>query len=244
VKLRINIYEKQYMSAKSNLHLIMGDVHANIFALHKVVEYGKAAGVQHWWSTGDLVGYGCFPRECIRTFQELQVRGVRGNHDDELVGDSYMEYPPAVWVIDCTKRTLADAEIDYIRRIPYSFVEGDCHVGHSLFCSISHQSSRIVFAGHTHIPSFVRLADGNRAERVEIVVGVEYSLDPHRKYSFNPGAVGYPRDGDPRASFMLYDPDANFVKWVRLEYLHQQFLAAMKAQGYPQEIINSIERSF
>lgn len=218
-------------------NLILSDLHANLEALNAVLEQSSGA-----WDRalccGDLVGYGADPNLVVEWVRANCPTVVRGNHDRASTGMDDLEWfnpvarAAAVW----TLHALSAENADYIRGLPRGplSVDGFQVVHGSPFDedeyviaageagnAFGYLESRLAFFGHTHVQggfiwnqsrveTIQRPSSGSDFEILEI--------DPECAYLINPGSVGQPRDGDPRAGYVIYDSDARSVKYCRVAY--------------------------
>jgi len=224
---------------------IVSDIHSNIHALNAVLEDARACSVQRVVCLGDVIGYGAHPIECIdaaRTFDFC----LRGNHEDGIAGklDLFNEdaRQAALWTRRLLKAGLLAPEEkknrwQFVQERPRRreeegamFVHGsprnpvweylfdfDCA---DLFGRASDKVmenlalvSEFCFVGHTHVPGVID--DGGRFIHLE-ALGDPFELETGAKAIVNVGSVGQPRDGDPRASYALFD--GRKVTFRRVEY--------------------------
>lgn len=212
-------------------YAILGDIHANYEALQVVLSDAKGQGVTHYACVGDLVGYNANPVECMEIIRELDMPVVRGNHDhycshdDDLTGF----HPLAADVVDWTRRKLSDEQREYLRSLRYSRPVENFTIVHSTLdtpemwgyvfdaleaeSNFNYQTTSICFFGHTHVPLAFEKTDGIRSglySKIRVSLG--------KKYFINVGSVGQPRDGDPRAAYVIYDMKINLIELRRLPY--------------------------
>jgi predicted phosphodiesterase len=218
-------------------YLILTDIHANWHALDAVVRASEGQYDQAL-CCGDLVGYGADPNAVTEWVREHCAQVVRGNHDRSCTGLDSMEWfnPVARLAALWTQRTLTAGNADYIRTLPkgpllvenFELVHGapydedDYVMGSGEAAqAFGYLERRVVFFGHTHVQGgFI----WNRS-RVESISRtplrrdtLAFPIDPECAYLINPGSVGQPRDGDPRAASVLYDSDVQVVTLRRTEY--------------------------
>lgn len=212
-------------------YAIFGDIHSNIHALSAVYEDSVAQKVDAYACVGDIVGYNASPRECLDAIRQLDARCVRGNHDHYC---SYNEslrdfHPLAAEVVDWTRSLLTADEREFLHDLKFSAsVEGFTIVHSTLDTpemwgyifdpleaesNFAYQSSAICFYGHTHVPLYFEKFRGVEVHPLNLL-----RLELGRKYFVNVGSVGQPRDGDPRASYAVYDTDIGRVQLRRIEY--------------------------
>lgn len=212
---------------------VFGDIHSNIEALDAVLEDMKQNGVSRFICTGDTVGYGADPSACIQRLRELNTVTVRGNHDHYCAGNKIPEdvndsaRAAALW----TEKQLSTAESIWLLNLPLEQQAGELGVVHSTYepgqnwpyifnaqnaePSIQLQPVPLAFFGHIHFPMvFVQ----NRKGTIRKEKFCKIKIQRGCRYFINPGSVGQPRDGDPRAAYALYDPARKTVTLRRVEY--------------------------
>lgn len=217
-------------------YLIVSDVHANLEAFEAVL--AAAGAVDHVLALGDFIGYGADPNAIVERLRALPaVTCIRGNHDkvgvglDSVEGFNYLARHAIAW----TATTLTAANRDWVAALPQGPVRVDdsveiCHgapFDEDVYIFDDLDAMRALRAserplclfGHTHVPSAFRLA-GQRSAVIGPPRGPEFTirLDGKSKYLINCGAVGQPRDGDPRAAFGILDTDAQILTVRRIDY--------------------------
>jgi len=214
--------------------LLLSDIHANIEALEAVLQ--QATGHDTVWFLGDIVGYGPDPQACVDRLRDLQPEHwLAGNHDWAAVGrmDVAEFNPEARRAAHWTRRSLDAPARDWLwgreplaaaGEPPALLVHGsprhpiweyvlDASVAMDSF---AHFEQRIAFFGHTHVPTlYEERVDGALRHPVEEGTPVDLASG---RWLVNPGSVGQPRDGDPRASYAVYDPVALSVTFHRVPY--------------------------
>ncbi len=233
-------------------YLILSDLHANLEALKAVLN--EAAG--NWDRVvccGDLVGYGADPNAVVDWVRANCPTVVRGNHDRASTGMDDLEWfnPVARAAALWTLQALTAGNADYVRNLPkgpvmldnFQVVHGSPFDEDEYVLAASEASNafgyletRLAFFGHTHVQGgFI----WNRS-RVETILrpaaesGSEYlEIDADCAYMINPGSVGQPRDGDPRAGYVLYDSESNRVNYCRIGYDIQTAQKKIQDAGLP-----------
>jgi predicted phosphodiesterase len=218
-------------------YLILSDIHANWEGLQAVLEHARGKYDQVL-CCGDLIGYGADPNAVTEWVRVHVATVVRGNHDKASVGLDDLEWfnpvarAAAVW----TQQELTADNADYIRNLPKGplmldgfevvhgspldedeYMLGAADAG----LAFGYLDTPLTFFGHTHVQGgFI----WNRA-RVETIEKTPFEeerqtleLDPECAYMINPGSVGQPRDGDPRAAYVLYNTEERFVIFYRIAY--------------------------
>lgn len=211
---------------------VFGDIHSNIEALDAVLADMKSRNVTRFLCTGDVVGYGANPSACIQRLKEIGALTVRGNHDvyctrqitDNINTTAQLS---AVW----TGNQLTPADYLWLCELPSQQQQNNISITHSTFKpgagwiyileedqateSFPVQPTPLAFYGHTHRPViFVQSRNGTVQKRRFGKIHIKNDC----RYFINPGSVGQPRDGDPRAAYALYDPSGQTVTLRRVEY--------------------------
>jgi predicted phosphodiesterase len=227
---------------------VISDIHSNLAALEAVL--ASLGSMDAIWHLGDVVGYGPEPQAVVDRLREAGSIGVKGNHDDAAGGGrSIDEFSPDGYVAmqwtrahidEATRLSLAGLPE---RREPHGSGFTLAHGSPSdptweyLNSPIAAQENLAAFGtpycfvGHTHIPLVFRELRG-RMQTMAVDPQSRLELD-ERRLILNPGSVGQPRDGDPRASYVVFDTDAGHVSWYRVQYDIAATQAAMMAAGLP-----------
>ena len=240
--------------------LLVSDIHANLAALDAVLRDVESQGaVDQVWSLGDAVGYGPQPNECLERLRELGAVAVAGNHELAALGSlSVDEFNPqaraaALW----TAGLLTDRSREYAGSLPHKTVYGDFTLVHGsprdpiweylvsaevAAVNLPYLQTRHCINGHTHVP-VVLSALGDEQETVMPSHGQVVELYEGRWF-INPGSVGQPRDGDPRASYAVLDDSAGTVSFFRVEYPVGETQALMKQTGLPAILWQRLSHGF
>jgi len=246
---------------------VISDIHGNKVALDAVLkELGKLS-IGRILCLGDIVGYGPSPSQCLNDVHDYCHEIVRGNHDEAVINEDLGRYfniaasaalkwtreqlsPHQKFLISTmkTRIRLGDSlllvhdspalhDSSYIHELPHaieafeSFDEGIC------------------LHGHTHLPTIFRATEskngGVEVTLIEPSHGEMITLNPNDRYLCNPGAVGQPRDGDPRASFAVldytsYDAEASFTLH-RIEYDIEKAIKETHRVGLPAGLAERLE---
>ena len=238
---------------------VVADVHANLQALTRALEYLDGASVDAIYCLGDVVGYGGDPEECIRIVRERCTGTVRGNHDHAVVDPSLRGWfnEHARRAVECQAELLGQLELAWLAELPPTIDLDGVILGHSGFADPGRYryirdeadaavefealATRYGLIGHTHVPAvFAQTADGE-ISRVDLdseedateVDEREVVLGPYRRAIINPGAVGQPRDRDPRAACAVLDLGSDTVRMVRLKYDIAAAQDAIDRRGLP-----------
>jgi diadenosine tetraphosphatase ApaH/serine/threonine PP2A family protein phosphatase len=222
--------------------LILSDIHANLEAL----EASLAAAPKHdrVFNLGDIVGYGANPNEVTERARSLGTVFVRGNHDKACSGIASLDdFNPiaglaALW----TQQRLTADNLEFLRGLPQGPVDPieslQCVHGsprdedeyvvmnRDAYSILARATTPLIFFGHTHIQGGYWIDDVNEKEGViepkyasaKDIQHSSFRPMETAKYMINPGSVGQPRDGDPRAAFALYDTAENSITFYRVPY--------------------------
>ncbi len=229
--------------------LIVSDIHSNLEALQSVIEDAEnRGGFEQIWSLGDLVGYGPDPAACIDLLRRHNSTSVAGNHDLAAVGrlslEAFNVYASAA--VRWTTTQLTDDHVEYLRGLPLRFEEGDFTAVHgsprdpvweyvvssaSAKASFQHFETSRCLVGHSHLP-FICRPQGNSAVFQEFPLDTPVPLKDDRVI-INPGGVGQPRDGDPRASYAVFQSDTGAVSHHRAEYDIPSTQKKVEERGLP-----------
>ncbi len=211
--------------------VVFSDVHANLTALEAVLR--DAGPADAYWCLGDLVGYGPDPEACVARVGALpNLRCVLGNHDAAVLGKISINWfnAEAQKLIVWTQGHLSAESMAFLNSLPEQTVFDDVTLVHGsprapvteyllsvelAARAFQHFETDFCFVGHTHQPvrwQYTRgVITGYTAEP-----GVSCVLQP--RAILNPGSVGQPRDGDPRAAYALYDTETHLWTWRRVPY--------------------------
>jgi diadenosine tetraphosphatase ApaH/serine/threonine PP2A family protein phosphatase len=228
---------------------VVSDIHSNVHALEAVLAAIDGEAPDELWCLGDLVGYGPRPNECCAAIAEHADVCLAGNHDlavrgtidlAEFHGDAGFAARWTQKVLEPRWRTLLDrlepegaahgvALYHGSARDPiWEYVLGD----EAARATLDAAASPLVLVGHSHVAISVVQSDdgldgGTAAAGTELEVGGVRAL-------LNPGSVGQPRDGDPRAAYLLLDLDAQRASFRRVEYDIERTQREMREAGLPE----------
>jgi len=229
---------------------IVSDIHGNRHALEAVIDDAEAnTDATEMWCLGDVVGYGADPNDCCALVREHARVCLAGNHDLAVTGAIELDEfsAGAALAARWTQEVLADEHRTWLSGLEPKGASGGVGLYHasprdpiweyvlsSMLADLclTAQPERISAVGHSHVAlSFSRdqeaEASGTPREAGEIadLAGGEWLI--------NPGSVGQPRDGDPRAAWLLLDTGAWTAEWRRVEYDIEGAAAAIRAAGLP-----------
>src|SRR5467141_2470089 len=240
--------------------LVLSDLHSNSTALEAVL----AAAKNRWELSvclGDVVGYGPDPNEVTPRLRELGTQTIRGNHDKAVTGlmptDDFN--PVAKAAVDWTRAQLQPGHLDWLSGLPpgplatdgivlvhgalqdedeYVFTPAQALEG------LLDSTAAITFFGHTHHQGGFSYQDTQlevlqiRPRPSEPFAALQ--IEEPRRYLLNPGSIGQPRDGDPRAAFAIADLDHHIVEFWRVPYDIAAVQERMQSAGLPDPLIERL----
>lgn len=213
-------------------YAIISDVHGNIESLERA--FSLMEPDDQVLCLGDIVGYGPNPNECIALLRTRLQHAVLGNHDLAALENFGVEYfnDAARAAIAWTQKVLNDESRAWLNSLSYEIRYPDFLMVHgapvnyfeyildkrTASKAFALTDAPLVFIGHTHIAEYwVSEPDGNVGHR-HMQHGGELRLEEGRRYIVDVGSIGQPRDLNPEASFVFYDPQSRKVEWVRYPY--------------------------
>jgi predicted phosphodiesterase len=241
-------------------YLILSDIHSNWEALEAVLRDAEG-DYDQVLCCGDLVGYGADPNRVVDWARERAKLVVRGNHDKGCSGLDDLEWfnPVARAAATWTGQRLTPDNLNYLRNLPKGPAEMDSFqilhgspldeddylVSNFAIAQVTPYLERLVsFFGHTHLQGGF-LCHRNGVKRLPRPEGAEsrkvVELEHDMPYLINPGSVGQPRDGDPRAGYVIYDPDTRLVEFRRVPYDVPAAQARIREAGLSELLADRLE---
>ena len=228
---------------------LISDIHSNQVALEAILD--TLPPHDQLWCLGDTIGYGPRPNECLTHMRDLGTYVLTGNHDLASLGEVSLEdfnslaRQANLW----NNRQLQPDLRAYLRERPAKEVTDlDVTLAHAsprdpiweyildldtAQANLRHFETRICLVGHTHVPMiFAQHADG-RVDFAHATAGQVVYLRPDSRYIFNPGSIGQPRDGDPRAAYAIWDTEADTIRFDRVPYNIAATQRQMQLAGLP-----------
>jgi diadenosine tetraphosphatase ApaH/serine/threonine PP2A family protein phosphatase len=228
---------------------VVSDIHGNLAALEAVLAALEAEGTDELWCLGDLVGYGARPNECCAAIEASASFCLVGNHDlavrgtidlEEFSGDAGAA---ARW----TRDVLTPDALAFLNRLSPEGKRENVAMFHAsardpvweyvlsdeaALATLELTEEPLVLVGHSHAALHVTVHGDD----------VDGGLSPHgtdldlrgRRALLNPGSVGQPRDGDPRAAYLVLDLDERTASFRRAEYDIERTQAEIRAAGLPE----------
>ncbi|AEU36272.1 metallophosphoesterase [Granulicella mallensis MP5ACTX8] len=235
--------------------LILSDIHANGEALKAVHADAVTRGFDLTLCLGDVVGYGPDPNEAAAWVSTYADVVVRGNHDRACsnLSDYDSFHPLAQHSAAWTKEQLLPCHVEWLAQLPrgplqvdnFDLVHGapddeDRYLfdAEEAAASLRHAAEQVTFFGHTHVQGgFVsRRPTGSTAALRFQTVPAQLTLEEDSLYLLNPGSVGQPRDGDPRAAYCIYEAHTSVAYFYRVEYDIRTAQEKILAAGLPEEL--------
>jgi predicted phosphodiesterase len=235
-------------------YLVITDIHGNLEALDACLADARAHTYDSTLVLGDLVGYGPDPNTVVERVQALApVAIVRGNHDkvacglEQAEGFNSVAKSAAKWTLD----TLLPAYREWLAALPEgptlvddlveichgSPFDEDAYIFDELDAvrAVKVATRPLCLFGHTHYPvTFELSADGFDSVGSAAMPLTQVQMKPGSKYLINPGSVGQPRDGDPRAAYAIVDTTQRLVELYRVRYAVAQTQAKIIKAGLPE----------
>ncbi|MDQ3936807.1 MAG: metallophosphatase family protein [Actinomycetota bacterium] len=228
---------------------LISDVHGNLPAFEAVLEDIRRAGVDARWCLGDLVGYGAQPDECVALAREACDVCLIGNHDLvvidklEITEFSHNAAVAAIW----TQENIAQESVDYLAGLETNTEAGELGLYHASprdpvweYVLSTTQAGecmdamgpRVGAVGHSHVALWFMRGEEGPVSGDQAPGGTELDLS-RGDWIVNPGGVGQPRDGDPRAAWLLLDLETWSASWRRVEYPIDDAARAIERAGLP-----------
>jgi diadenosine tetraphosphatase ApaH/serine/threonine PP2A family protein phosphatase len=216
---------------------VFTDIHANRQAFSACLDFARAHGAERMICLGDYVGYGADPEWTVETVMGLVDAGamaVRGNHDNAVSTSTESMNAEAQAAIEWTRGRLSATQRRFLAELPLALQEDDRLYVHSEASnpvkwryvqntpdaarSILATAAHITFCGHIHKPALYSMSSAAKMTRFVPTSGVAVQLLPGRRWLAVLGSVGQPRDGDPAASFAMFDTSSRQITYCRVPY--------------------------
>jgi diadenosine tetraphosphatase ApaH/serine/threonine PP2A family protein phosphatase len=224
---------------------LLSDVHANLVALQAVL--ADLGEVDALWVTGDTVGYGPDPSDTIALLRERGALLMQGNHDRAVATGEGLEFfhDLAAEAARMHREWLSPEERDALAALPqvrsvdrFTLCHGSLRdplweyvtSGAAASATLARSKTPLVCCGHTHIPA-VFLEEHGRVRAFMPTPRKTYELG--QRGLLNPGSVGQPRDGDPRAAYAVLDTEAGTATFYRASYRVDETQRRIRARGLP-----------
>jgi len=243
-------------------YAILSDIHGNIEALQAVLHDIESRGnVDYFWCLGDIVGYGPDPGPCIDVVRQQNALCIAGNHDLASIGQIDVGDFNSDAAVACrwTANNLSPDQTEYLANLPHSIQEGDFTLAHgsprepiweyilsafSAYINFSYFDTLYCLVGHSHVPVVFKYLEGQtNCTFIEPHSGSTVNLCGERLI-INPGSIGQPRDGDPRASYIIYNSDEHAIYYYRVAYNIAATQKKMTESGLPPRLISRLDHGW
>jgi len=217
-------------------YALIADIHANVTAFTAVLDdIKRKGGVEEIWCLGDVVGYGPDPHQCLELLRQYKHVCVAGNHDWAAIGklDTSNFNPDAAAACHWTAQQLTPEDVKYLESLPLVIQKGDFTLVHgsprepiweyllstsSAKENFAYFQSPFCLVGHSHVPLVFKYGDDDDACLFSSFSPYAGLILGRSRLIVNPGGVGQPRDGDPRASYAIYDSERKMIRLYRVPY--------------------------
>jgi diadenosine tetraphosphatase ApaH/serine/threonine PP2A family protein phosphatase len=237
---------------------VISDVHANWHALEAVLTAIDAESPDALWCLGDLVGYGPRPNPCCASVRERAALCLAGNHDLGVLGQLELEEfaPDAVVSARWTRGVLSQESRGFLESLSPTGRRDGVELFHAsprdpvwdyvlsaeaAEAAFELTEAPLVLVGHSHVPLALAAAEGALAGGLA-PEGTEAELDADARLVLNPGSVGQPRDGDPRAAWLLLDFAAGRASFRRVPYRVERTQEELRERGLPDALAERLAR--
>lgn len=233
------------------------DIHANLPALEAVLGEIEASETEEIWCLGDVLGYGVEPDACADLVRERCDVCLVGNHDLAVIGgldiSSFSE--AAAVAVEWTRDNVAERTLEFLRELEPSGERSGIGLFHAsprdpvweyvlsgeqAGAGMNASPQRIGLIGHSHVALFfTRAANDGEARGAQASDGALLDLG-EGGWLVNPGSVGQPRDGDPRAAWLELDTEAETARFHRVAYEIERAAAPIAAAGLPSRLADRL----
>jgi diadenosine tetraphosphatase ApaH/serine/threonine PP2A family protein phosphatase len=216
---------------------VLSDIHSNRHALEAVLTAVDEAAVDQIWCLGDMVGYGAEPDACTALIRERCSTCLVGNHDLALLGalDISTFSEAAAAAVEWTRENVSEETLEFLGSLEPTASQNGVGLFHAsprdpiweyvlstdqAEAGFEVQEERVGLIGHSHIALFfVRAPDARPgyAQGAQAAEGAEIEI-AEGDWLLNPGSVGQPRDGDPRAAWLELDTEQWLARYHRVTY--------------------------
>jgi diadenosine tetraphosphatase ApaH/serine/threonine PP2A family protein phosphatase len=231
---------------------LFADIHANRQAFTACLDFARARGAERIVCLGDYVGYGADPEWTVETVMDLVEKGalaVRGNHDSAIGISAESMNAQAQAAIEWTRGRLSASQRRFLAELPltlqdddrlyvhseasspakWRYVQSTADAGRSLMATAAH----VTFCGHIHQPALYSISVTGKMTGFVPTSGVTVQLLQGRRWLTVVGSVGQPRDGDPAASFAMFDTASREITYCRVPYDVDAAAKRIRDNGLP-----------
>ncbi len=227
-------------------YAIISDVHANEAALRAVLTDAADEQVEKIICLGDVLGYGPEPVAALELVYRRAHVCLAGNHDDAVCGrfpvEDFTDFAAAAVLRH--RAAITHEAADWLAHLPYTCEFEGFACAHGDFsdpqnfnyvleaqdavASWETRTEQLLFVGHSHQPAIFVLGASGTPHRLD---GADFTLEDGKRYIVNPGSVGYPRSGDCRSSYCIYDDEERTVEFRSLPFDLDSYAKKMHGQG-------------
>ncbi len=236
---------------------IISDIHRNRHAFEAVLDDVASTGARELWCMGDVVGYGADPNRCCELVREHAVVTLAGNHDMAVSGELALDEfsHGAALAARWTQDVLAEDHAEWLRSLSPRGAEDGIGLYHASprdpvweyvlstllaeLC-LDVADERVCVVGHSHVALSFERPEGEAATGEPRRAGDRLDLSGG-EWLVNPGSVGQPRDGDPRAAWLLLDTASWAAEWRRIDYDIAGAAAAIRAARLPDSLAERLQ---
>jgi diadenosine tetraphosphatase ApaH/serine/threonine PP2A family protein phosphatase len=253
ISVKLIIGEADRIGAEEGVLLaLFADIHANRQAFSACLDFARAHGAERIICLGDYVGYGADPEYAVETVMGLVENGalaVRGNHDTAIGTSAESMNAEAQAAIEWTRGRLSAPERRFLAELPltlreddrlyvhseastparWRYVQSTADAGRSLLATDAH----VTFCGHIHMPALYSISVTGKMTSFVPTSGVTMQLLQGRRWLAVVGSVGQPRDGDPAASFAMFDTASREITFCRVPYDVDAAATRIRENGLP-----------
>ena len=231
---------------------LFADIHANRQAFTACLDFARARGAERIVCLGDYVGYGADPEWTVEMVMDLVEKGalaVRGNHDSAIGISTESMNAQAQAAIEWTRGRLSASQRRFLAELPltlqdddrlyvhseasspakWRYVQSTADAGRSLMATAAH----VTFCGHIHQPALYSISVTGKMTGFVPTPGVTVQLLQGRRWLTVVGSVGQPRDGDPAASFAMFDTASREITYCRVPYDVDAAAKRIRDNGLP-----------
>jgi predicted phosphodiesterase len=236
---------------------VISDIHANRHAFEAVLDAIAESDASEMWCLGDLVGYGGDPDACVELARRHAAVCLAGNHDMAVVGELSLEEfsRGASLAAQWTREVIAPDNLSFLASLEPKGRDGEVGLYHASprdpvweyvlsallaeLC-LDAQPDRVCLIGHSHVALSFERHEGTLATGEPRREGAELDISSG-EWLLNPGSVGQPRDGDPRAGWLLLDLDERKASFKRTAYDIAGAAASIRAARLPDSLAERLE---
>ena len=227
-------------------YAIISDVHANEAALRAVLTDAVDEQVEKIICLGDVLGYGPEPVAALELVYRRAHVCLAGNHDDAVCGrfpvEDFTDFAAAA--VARHRAAITPEAKDWLAHLPYTCEFEGFACAHGDFSDPQHfnyvleaedavasweaRREQLLFVGHSHQPCIFVLGASGTPHRID---AADFTLEDGKRYIVNPGSVGYPRSGDCRSSYCIFDDAERTVEFRSLPFDLDSYAEKMHGQG-------------